>query len=176
MKINKRQVFRITILSILLLATTYTVYTSTIKKEDAPSFSSNSEAPDFALKTLDNKEVQLSNLRGKGVIINFWGSWCKPCEKEMPALESTYKEYKNKNVEIIGVNLEESNIVVKTYVDRKDLSFPILLDKDGQVRDIYNVSTIPSSFFINEEGKIVKEYVGQMSEETLNKWATELSK
>jgi len=152
------------------------VYTSTIKKEDTPSFSSNSEAPDFALKTLDNKEVQLSNLRGKGVIINFWGTWCKPCEKEMPALESTYKEYKNKNVEIIGVNLEESNIAVKTYVDRKDLSFPILLDKDGQVRDIYNVSTIPSSFFINEEGKIVKEYVGQMNEETLNKWATELSK
>lgn len=176
MKINKRQVFRITVLSILLLATTYTVYTSTIKKEDTPSFSSNSEAPDFALKTLDNKEVQLSNLRGKGVIINFWGTWCKPCEKEMPALESTYKEYKNKNVEIIGVNLEESNIAVKTYVDRKDLSFPILLDKDGQVRDIYNVSTIPSSFFINEEGKIVKEYVGQMNEETLNKWATELSK
>lgn len=176
MKINKRQLFRITILSILLLATTYTVYKSTIKKEDAPSFSSNSEAPDFALKTLDNKEIQLSNLKGKGVIINFWGSWCKPCEKEMPALENTYKWYKDKNVEVIGVNLEESNLAVKSYVDRKSLSFPILLDKDGQVRDIYNVSTIPSSFFINKDGKIVKEYVGQMNEETLNRWAKEISK
>jgi len=96
-------------------------------------------APDFELTTLDGKTVRLSDFRGKGVLINFWASWCKPCRDEMPAIQRVYERHRDKGLEVLAVNIAETEVTVDGFVRHLDLTFPILLDpkpgSDSVVRD-----------------------------------------
>ena len=73
-------------------------------------------------------------------MLNFWGTWCKPCEKEMPYMEKLYPKYKEQGVEIVAVSLDSTELVVHRFIDKYDLTFPIPHDKDSQVRDLYKVN------------------------------------
>lgn len=113
---RKRLVLRTGILLLLLAAVGYTLYANFTK--DDTTIKVGSSAPDFVLETLDGKEMKLSDLKGKGVFLNFWGTWCKPCEKEMPYMETEYQNFKDKNIEILAVNISENNLVVSSFVER----------------------------------------------------------
>src|SRR5699024_1852113 len=96
----------------------------------------------------DLESIQLSDLKGKGVMLNFWATFCKPCESEMPYMEELYADYKDKGIEILAVNLAESELSVNRFIDKYDLSFPVPHDTKGVVSDLYKVGPIPTSYFI----------------------------
>ncbi|GAA0599602.1 thiol-disulfide oxidoreductase ResA [Virgibacillus siamensis] len=170
-KIKKRNrlIFRTAVLAVLLVALIYAVV-SNLTEADTNA-DEGDDAPDFVLNQINKnnklEKVQLSDLEGKGVMLNFWGTWCKPCEAEMPYMQKLYPEYKKKGVEIVTVNLDASEFVVHQFIDKYDLTFPVLYDAKDQVMNLYNVVPIPTSFFISPEGEIVKVVEGALTLEKL---------
>lgn len=123
-------------------------------------------APDFELKDLSGKSVRLSDFRGKSVILNFWASWCPPCREEMPEFQRIYNENKDK-LAVIGVNLQESKENSEAFVKKLGITFPILLDPNAEVKDIYNVFTQPVTYFIDANGKIADKKFGPLTSEEI---------
>lgn len=125
-------------------------------------------APDFTLETLTGNQVQLSSFRGKIVVINFWTTWCPPCRAETPALETSYKAYKDADVMILGVNLTDQDSLndVQSFVQEFGLTYPILLDRDGAIGLLYQLNGLPTTFFINRQGVIRTVVVGGPMSET----------
>jgi len=119
-------------------------------------------APDFTLKAMDGDPITLSSLRGKVVLVNFWASWCPPCQQEIPAMEKIYRQYENKGFVILAVNstLQDTLADVADLLNDKEVSFPVLLDNDGKVTDKYQIQSLPTSFFINQEGMISQVVIG----------------
>ena len=124
-------------------------------------------APDFELETLEGKKAKLSDYRGKKVILNFWASWCPPCREEMPEFQRIYSENKDKLV-VVGVNLQESRENAEAFIEKLSITFPILLDPNSQVKDMYNVFTQPVTYFIDESGKIVDKKFGPLTSEEID--------
>ena len=126
-------------------------------------------APEFELTTLSGDMVSLSDLRGKVVLVNFWASWCPPCRSEMPAMERIYSEYGPDEFVILAVNnsRQDNPTDAERFVSEKELTFPILLDLDGQVSVLYQVHSLPTSFFVDREGVIREIVIGGMSEALL---------
>ncbi|SHJ83061.1 TlpA family protein disulfide reductase [Tepidibacter formicigenes] len=112
------------------------------------------DAPDFTFKNLQGEEVSLSDYRGKNVIINFWATWCPYCIKEMPDLNKIYLENKDNDFVVLAIDIGESKDVVDKYLKDKDYKFSILLDEEGEVANSYMIRGIPTSYFIDKEGKI----------------------
>ena len=125
-------------------------------------------APDFTLDTLQGEQVKLSGLRGKVIVVNFWTTWCPPCRAETPALEMSYEAYKDVDVVILGVNLTDQDSLkeVESFVQEFGLTYPILLDRDGAVGLLYQLSGLPTTFFINREGIIRTVVIGGPMSET----------
>jgi len=120
-------------------------------------------APDFILKSLEGNEVQLSSLRGnKAVVVNFWATWCPPCRDEMPAFEEIFVNNKDK-LDILGVNLQESERAISNFLLDIPVTYPLLLDPDIEVKELYNVFTQPVTYFISKEGIIVDKKFGPLT-------------
>ncbi|WP_078380663.1 TlpA family protein disulfide reductase [Sutcliffiella halmapala] len=132
-------------------------------------------AIDFELQTLDNIPTKLSGYKGKPIILNFWATWCEPCENEMPELDRFHQEY-YEDVVILGVNItsQESNEQsVRNFVNELDVSFPILLDTEGVFRH-YQVINLPTTYFIDSNGMIVDRYAGELTFEMLEQLKVKL--
>ena len=123
-------------------------------------------APDFTLTDLDGNQVTLSDFRGKAVFINFWATWCPPCRAEMPEIEAVYQAYKDRDVVVIGVDLNESVNEVRQYVEEGGYSWIFVIDT-GLVSRNYRVTAIPTSFFLDKEGIIRDVSIGAMSRVTM---------
>lgn len=134
-------------------------------------------APDFTLETLDGESITLSDLRGKGVLVNLWASWCLPCRREMPAMQKIYDLYKDQGFVVLAVNITSQDSLTKAaeFVEEYDLTFPILLDTNGIVAKLYQLRAFPSSYFIGIDG-IIQEVVigGPMAEALLQVRAEQL--
>ncbi|WP_174613491.1 peroxiredoxin family protein [Virgibacillus ihumii] len=134
-----------------------------LKMTDEVGLSPGNIAPDFKLKNMKGKAVRLSDFRGEPVIVNFWATWCPPCRAEIPDLR---KLYKNKNVEILAVNLtstEQSIGDVKKFVQNYKMSFPVLKDTESKVAEQYNVRAYPTSYMIDASGHITYMHLGAMN-------------
>ncbi|WP_253264043.1 peroxiredoxin [Geobacillus sp. BMUD] len=134
-------------------------------------------APDFELLSITGNKVKLSDLRGKTVILNFWATWCPPCRAEIPEMQRFYENNKNNNVEILAVNLtnsESSPDTVKDFVRDKGMTFNILLDKQGKIGNLYGIITIPTSYIIDKNGIIREKHVGPMSYETMDNFISSI--
>lgn len=153
--------------------------TEEIRKEASSEVMSNVEvgvqvgmkSPDFKLKTLDGTNITLSEMKGKKVILNFWATWCPPCKAEMPHMQEFYDENQNSNIEILAVNLstaEKNSKNVELFVKDYNLTFPILLDSDGEIVDMYQAFTIPTSYIIDSKGVIRQKIIGPMDKEMMN--------
>ena len=134
-------------------------------------FEKGDVAADFELKNLSGEIVRLSDYRGKKVFLNFWVSWCGPCRVEMPHMENYYKEYKDSgDVEIIAVNMTTSERkieMVQEFVDSRELTFPVLLDNEGEVESLYKVIGYPTTYLINEKGIIVDGFTAAVDEKRI---------
>lgn len=135
-------------------------------------------APDFTLQNLAGEEVNLSDFRGKNVILNFWTTWCPPCKAEMPHMQKYYDKYGEKdNVVILAVNLtydSDSEEKVKQFASSYNIEFPILLTATDAIEKQYKLVTIPSTFFIDTEGRIQRHIVGPLDLSALQQYVSEL--
>lgn len=130
-------------------------------------------APEFELSKLDGTKVKLSDLKGKKVIVNFWATWCGPCQREMPDMQEFYNKYQ-KDVEILAVNYTASEGTdgkekVRKFGEEKGVTFPILLDTDIKVTTTYKVITIPTSYFVDTNGVIQDKFIGPMTVQEMEK-------
>ncbi len=121
-------------------------------------------APDFLLETLDGGEVRLSDLRGKGVIVNLWATWCGPCRKEMPQFVAAYDRYQEEGLEIIAVNVQESRSIIRPFVEDFGIDFPVALDRRGAVSDEYRIIGLPTTYFIDRDGVVREVFQGPFLE------------
>jgi cytochrome c biogenesis protein CcmG/thiol:disulfide interchange protein DsbE len=112
-------------------------------------------APDFTLKTFDGQEVRLSSLRGKVVVLNFWASWCKPCEEEADELEQAWRVYRDKGVVFIGVDYVDTESAALDYIKRFNITYPNGPDTGTRISQAYRIQGVPETFFINRKGEIV---------------------
>lgn len=126
-----------------------------------------SVAPPFTLPTLDEQTLNLLDLRGNPVIINFWATWCVPCRIEMPTLQSLYNEQQAAGLEIIGVNLGETPAAVQAWVNEFDLTFPIVLDTDRSIEAQYRLRGQPSTVVVAPDGTITAIFYGPVNESEL---------
>jgi peroxiredoxin len=121
-------------------------------------------APDFTLSQLEGGSLTLSNLRGKPTLINFWATWCPPCRRELPALQTAYTAYQD-DIGFIAVNVKEDPATVTALVQELGLNFPIVLDSDGQVSNIaYEVRGLPTTVFVDANGVVVARHIGPLDE------------
>lgn len=135
-------------------------------------------APDFTLSTLSGETITLSDFKGKKVVLNFWATWCPPCKDEMPHFQKYYEKYAEEdNVEIVAVNLtyaRETNERVQQFIDSFGITFPVPLMEDEEIGKPYRIVTIPSTFFIDTEGRIQKNIKGPLDVELLRNFVQEL--
>ncbi len=119
----------------------------------APRF--NAEAPDFTLTDLNGKEVKLSDLKGRPVMLNFWATWCPPCRAEIPILNKMYKDtHAGENYEILGVATQSDRQTISAFVKEFTMLFPVMPDAGSQITSLYHVLPIPTTFFIDKDGVI----------------------
>jgi len=123
-------------------------------------------APDFALPGLNGGTIKLSDYRGKVVLVNFWGTWCEPCKEETPALQAAYTDLQSQGFEIIGVNLYSQETggdkAVRAFLDPYGITYPIALDSAGDIARAFQISPIPTSYFVDPSGNIRFVKVGTL--------------
>jgi peroxiredoxin len=132
----------------------------------APPVARGTVAPDFSLSRLNmnegekGAELTLSSQLGRVVLVNFWATWCEPCEREMPAMERLYQALAGDDFELIAVAIDDQETDVRAFQERGQLSFPIVLDPSQSVYASYQTMGVPESLLIDRTGRIVERYVG----------------
>ena len=121
-------------------------------------------APDFELQSLEGQNIKLSSYRGKAVLLNFWATWCGPCKIEMPWFVELQKEYGPQGLQVVGVAMDDSsNEEIAKFVKQMGVDYPILLGKESVGQDYGGVGVLPTTFFIDRDGKIVAREFGLQS-------------
>ena len=124
------------------------------------------EPINFTLPFLEGESAALSAFKGKVVILNFWATWCPPCRDEMPSMEILYQRYKDNGLEMLAVNLRENINTVQQFIKTNNYTFPIPLDLDGRVSSQYGITSIPTTYIIDKDGKIIGRVVGSIHWDT----------
>jgi peroxiredoxin len=131
-------------------------------------------APNAALLDLSGNHVDLTSLRGKVVVLNFWYASCEGCQLEMPALEQAYEQHKGQGLVVVGVNIADDPTTMAEYTRRMGITYPVFRDADGRTFAAYQVAATPSSYFVDRSGVIRYRVVGPLDSQTLNQDATPL--
>ena len=120
----------------------------------------------FSLTTFEGSPLSLESLGGKVVLLNFWASWCVPaCYEEAPALERTWRAYKDKGVMVVGVDVQDKEAAAREFLARFEHSFPNAPDPKGRVSVDYGVYGVPETFFIDRKGRVRFKHVGALTDE-----------
>lgn len=118
-------------------------------------------APDFELKDINGKMVKLSDFHGKAVVLNFWATWCPPCKTEIPWFEDLQNKYGNQGLAVVGVALDDSSDSdIANFAKEMKMNYPVLLGKE-ETSDLYGgVDALPTTFYIDRNGKIINSVPG----------------
>jgi peroxiredoxin len=132
-------------------------------------------APDFTLPQVDGNSLTLSDFKGKVIILDFWATWCPPCQMEIPDFVELYEKYKDKGLVIIGVSLDEGDSrSVKQFSEKYKINYPIVLGNAKVTKDYGGVRAIPTTFVIDGKGDIKEKYVGYQPRSTFEAEAKKL--
>jgi peroxiredoxin len=125
-------------------------------------------APPFSSRDSDGNPIALSDYQGRVVLLNFWATWCGPCEVEMPLLQDRYQRWQREGFVVLAVNFDEPREQVEAYGQELNLEFPLVLDPGGHIQQLYEVRGYPSSYLVDREGLIREVHIGLMSESQLD--------
>jgi peroxiredoxin len=132
----------------------------------APAAREGRAAPNFTLAASESRNLTLADYRGRYVLLNFWASWCPPCAKEIPDIQSFYEHHANREFTVLAVNQQEQPDTVRHFLDEFGVTYPVVLDRSGEVNEAYGVGRgMPISFLVAPDGVIEKAYFGQLTEE-----------
>ena len=146
------------VLAVVVAATAYVLVTGS---SAPPAIGRGSAAPDFTLSQLSSDSpISLSDLRGRVVLVNFWATWCKPCEDEIPAMERLYRVLHPEGFELLAISVGEEPSVVREFCDRLGVTFPVLLDTEKQVASDWQTFAFPESLLVDRDGTVLERYVG----------------
>jgi peroxiredoxin len=159
---NNKKTVQIIILSFVIIIGAFTIANSLFSDHATPQV--GDKAPKFKLLGLDGQIHQLSDYKGKTVMINFWGTYCPPCKAEMPAIQNQYEQWKQSDVVVLAVNMGESPVTINGFINPLHTTFPVLLDEDFEIRKNYGVIQYPTTFFVKPNGRIAKIKPGGMDE------------
>lgn len=173
-KKRNRTIMRTAIMALLVAAIGYTIYNSATAG-DVELLKVGDHAPDFTLTDMEGNSHKLSDYEGQGVFLNFWGTWCEPCVREMPAMDRQYEEYKDQGTQILAINIAQSNFEVQSFIDRFNLSFPVTIDSNKSVMEAYSIKPLPTTVLVNPEGKIQRIVTGEMTEQDIAGYLEEIS-
>jgi len=111
-------------------------------------------APDFTLKNMQGQNINLTEQRGSIILINFWASWCGPCRKEMPVLQTLQDKYQDLGVQVWGINVEQENQAGRDFLANLDLSFSIFFDETNKLSQTYQVEAMPTTVIVDRDGVV----------------------
>ncbi len=126
-------------------------------------------APDFTLPGLSGDTLSLNDYRGKPILINFWASWCPPCRSELPALQAAYTKYGN-DIGFVAVDVKENRDTVAAFIDDMGLTFPVALDAEGQIAQLYEIRGTPTTVFVAADGTVTARHVGPLDEAAIDNY------
>ncbi len=134
-----------------------------------------SAALDFSLETWTGDALQLYNNNGKPTLINFWASWCPPCKKEMPHIQEAYEQYHDDlNFFMINLTFNDNLEAMNRYIEENEFTFPVLLDKTGDVTKEYEVMAIPTTYIVDANNVITHKVTGPMTKGMLQSMLDEV--
>lgn len=123
--------------------------------------------PNFTLKLMSGGNFNLSDYKGKPILINFFASWCLPCREEMPVLEKIVHEYESKGVMFLGIAVDDTEVKMKDFIAKYGVTFPVGLDKTSAIQKSFGLYGIPTTYFIDKQGVINYFHSGSVTEELL---------
>jgi len=132
------------------------------------------DAPDFVLTDLDGNTISLSDLEGNVIFLNFWATWCTPCKKEFPYFNDAYETHKDNGVKIVGISIDRSEKIVKKFLQKTELVFPIAMGKRKFLSDYGVGRAVPVTIIIDKKGKLRHKLIGGLEKEDLEKYIQEL--
>lgn len=144
--------------SVLIVALSYAIISNASKQK------AEAKSEDIVFQTSSGEQLALPN--EGSYIVNFWATYCPPCEREMPSFKAAYEILQSHNIELYAVNVEEPTRLVNQYLTKFDLPFPILLDRQGQLKESYEILTLPTTLFL-QDGKVVHTVKGELTEQEL---------
>jgi thiol-disulfide isomerase/thioredoxin len=131
-------------------------------------------APDFALQSLDGKTVHLSDFRGKAVLLNFWATWCTPCRLEMPWFVELEKQYGPQGLQVVGVAMDDAGPdKIAKFAKDMGVNYPVLLGKESVGDEYGGLEYLPTSFYLDRDGKVVQRVFGLRSRSDIEEWVKE---
>ena len=158
------------IAAIVIVVVVVTVIVVMGKKEKFSPVGAGTVAPPFTLPNIAGGESSLGDYKGKVVFLNFWATWCKPCEEEMPSMQALYEEHGGEAFEIVAVSLDSgSPEVVREFVEKYGLTFVILHDRKGRVKETYKTTGVPETFIVDQNGVIAEKAWGARD------WSSDMS-
>ncbi len=169
------------IAAIALIATIWVITGRGAQPQSQEMGAVNRPAPTFAVPALAGGTINLADYKGKVVLLNFWGTWCEPCKRELPALQAAYSKLTDAGLAVIGVNLTDDEqaqgrdqAAIKAYLEQYGVTYPVALDVQGEVTNAYRVFPLPTSFFIDGEGRIRYVHIGELTLNDVQARFTEL--
>lgn len=117
-------------------------------------------APDFTLPDPGGRKLSLKDYRGKVVFLAFWATWCEFCREEVPAMQSLYREFKDKGLEVVGVNIKDKREDALAFIKKNKISYPIMMDPEGDVGSLYGAYATPTVYLIDRNGIVLARMWG----------------
>lgn len=162
------------VLAVLALGTLALTGCSITQSADQPVESPQKDvAPAFSGTTFKDKEVSLSDYRGKVVFLNFWASWCGPCRRETPMLERMWKDFQKEGTDVVflGVNIQDTKGNAQAFIDEFRLTYTNVFDPPAMIAFKYGVTALPSTFVIDKNGQLAERFIGALEEPLTNEAA-----